>query len=182
MSILIALRAPDGVLIGSDTMAVNGGIKEQCGPKWIDCGRHWIGVAGPLRARNLLEVNAEWIGSGSGYTVIDEIQAMLVKDNWKTEENPGNPNHYRTEFLITDGVKIWSVNQQFSFLDAGDTGIVGSGTEAAGGAIVALSRFEVHPEQVMKAALVAAIDINHNCGGPIWWRHIAPTPKEKPDA
>jgi 20S proteasome alpha/beta subunit len=44
MTIICALKAEGGVWIGSDTMAQNGYLAEDVGPKWFQIGGWWCGA------------------------------------------------------------------------------------------------------------------------------------------
>lgn len=178
MTICVALRAPEGVFIGSDTLSVNGSTKEHCGQKWAQCGKWWIGVAGALRALNLIQVNAAGIARSEHVAeVVDTIHLMLVNDKWKPIEEEGRPPRFQFEAIITDGAKIWGIGANFGFLEHTAVAI-GSGTDAALGAHYAACADVSDRENLAGLMIAAAIFVEHNCGGEPWTKLIKPERKE----
>lgn len=169
MSICVALKAANGVWIGSDTMAVNCSVKEHIGKKWGHCGRYWIGICGQVRAHNLVAAKADVIATTPTVGgVIEQLRDILLADKWKTEDDVGQPPRFKSEFIVTDGDRIVSVGGGFGFIDCDSFAAIGAGTEAALGARTVARYLPRDPDDILLSMLAAAIEINHNCGGEPW--------------
>lgn len=169
MSICVALKTGNGVWIGSDTMAVNCSVKERIGKKWVQCGRFWIGICGQVRAHNLVAAKAAAIATTPTVeSVIEQLRETLLADKWKTEDDVGQPPRFRSEFIVTDGDRIVSVGGGFGFIDCESYAVIGAGTEAALGARSVMDGLLWQDEDMLGGMLVAAIEVNHNCGGEPW--------------
>ena len=169
MSICVALKAANGVWIGSDTMAVNCSVKEHIGKKWVHCGRYWIGICGQVRAYNLVAAKTAAIATTPTVeSVIEQLRDVLLADKWKTEDDVGQPPRFKSEFIVTDGDRIVSVGGGFGFIDCEAYAVIGAGTEAALGARSVMARMPWETENALITMLAAAIEVNHNCGGEAW--------------
>ena len=179
MSIVVALKTDTGVWIGSDTMAVNCQVKEDFGRKFVRCGKFWVGVAGQIRAKNLIQAVAEQIAQCASFAhALDVIESAVHADKWKPTENAGEPNRFSLELIITDGDRLISAGGSFGYIECGSHAVIGSGTEAAlGAASVYEWRTRDQAEPVLKSMIAAAISINHNCGG-VAVTEFIPNPKE----
>lgn len=179
MSIVVALKTDTGVWIGSDTMAINCQVKEHFGQKWVRCGKYLVGVAGQIRAKNLIQANAEKIAQCTSFAdILDVVEAAVHADKWKPTENAGEPNRFSLELIVTDGDALISASGSFGYIECGSHAVIGSGTEAALGAAHAFEwRTKDQAETVLKSMIAAAIAINHNCGG-VAVTEFIPNPKE----
>ena len=178
MTIVCAIKDPaaGGVWFASDTLAVNCDIKENCGPKFVRCGKWGIGVAGAVRGLNLLQGNKDQIAALPRVSdVVDAIETMLVNDKWERRKVDGRPGNYQAEWLITDGTELWAVSHELSVLSC-EYGAIGTGTAAALGARhIAVHRYGALDRDILVRDMVAAaIAVDHNCGGEVWYDLIKP--------
>ena len=187
MSIVVALKTDTGVWIGSDTLAINCQVKEHFGQKWVRCGNFWVGVAGQIRAKNLIASYADEIGRQPNFIgILNLIEKAVADDKWKPTENAGEPNRFSLELIITDGDTMISAGGSFGYIECGSHAVIGSGTEAAlGAASVYEWRTKDQAETVLKSMIAAAISINHNCGGSVVTEFIpnpgVPQMSDQPD-
>jgi hypothetical protein len=169
MTICIALKAPTGVWIGSDTDCLNGNVWEFCGPKWAQCGKYWIGCAGSLRLLNLINANAGTIAALASFElVVDTIHGLVIGDKWEPEKNPGFVPSYRVEFIVTDGDRIIAAGGSFSFTECPGYAVIGAGTECARGALAVLEDEGRGPSSAIYPAIRITTETVRDCHGKPW--------------
>lgn len=180
MSIVCAVRAPGGgVWVGSDTECTSGNVREYVGPKWVKCGRFWIGWTGGVRGQNLIVANAGSIGRLNSFIeIVDAINGLILGDKWEPRKDPGDPLHWDCAAIITDGSDIASVGGDMSFTIQPKRAAIGSGAEAALGAYAVLAPMDA--KNLIGNMLSAAIEISRSCSGEPWYRPI--DKPENPDA
>lgn len=177
MSIVCALKTETGVWIGSDTAANFSGIREICGQKMKCCGKYWIGVAGQLRALNLVESAADAISRCDTFiAVVNQLEALVAEvDKWKPAGQDGEPKRYELEFLITDGARLMTVGGSFGYIDCDMVAVIGSGSACAFGAYYGMTYVDaslVSAEIKIGAMIGAAIRYDTHCGGEPWTHFV----------
>lgn len=177
MSIVCAVRDERGMWIGSDTAANISGIREICGPKMKCCGKYWIGVAGVLRALNLVESAAGAISQCNTFpAVVNQLESLVAEvDKWKPAGQDGEPKRYELEFLITDGARLIMVGGSFGYIDCDMVAVIGSGSACALGAYYGMTYVDaslVSAEIKIGAMIGAAIRFDTNCGGDVWTHRL----------
>lgn len=140
MSVILAYCASPRATtwIASDTMAMSGNLRLDCGTKWILHGRWAAGVAGFLRSANLLEEGKARLldGLDGPMDFADRAQQLFRSDGYREEhEDRGPPNFGQAMLLATPG-QAWIVGGDFSIAEIphGRVWAEGSGREIAIGA------------------------------------------------
>ena len=188
MSVILAYCASPRATtwIASDTMAMSGNLRLDCGTKWILHGRWAAGVAGFLRSANLLEEGKARLldGLDGPMDFADRAQQLFRSDGYREEhEDRGPPNFGQAMLLATPG-QAWIVGGDFSIAEIphGRVWAEGSGREIAIGADHALvhQRPALDAEEIVRRALDATLACDTTCGGAIWLAELGPEAPEMP--
>ena len=130
--------------IASDTMAMSGNLRLDCGTKWILHGRWAAGVAGFLRSANLLEEGKARLldGLDGPMDFADRAQQLFRSDGYREEREERGPANFGQVLLLATAGQCWIVGGDFSVAQVppGQLWAEGSGREIAIGAGHALTR------------------------------------------
>lgn len=177
MTTLVAHVHPQkGIFLGCDSMASTSQFKRTVmKPKWVVSGDRAIGIAGYLRAVNVMEAKADSILDEdlSPFEVASAIREALVEDGFESadrEENGGPPIIPSDIILVADGT-VFEIDESFALseIPPGGFAFSGSGQCVASGAIFALQQAKIlDPDRIIQIALRAAAhhDLHTSC--PIW--------------
>ncbi|MBW8269288.1 hypothetical protein [Caldovatus aquaticus] len=189
MSIIVALwlgtgrGGGGGTWVGSDTVVCADNIRHAFGPKWVVRAPWAIGVAGHLRAANVLFRGAETLLEGLSGP--DEFalraRALLQADGFRGGAEERGPLDLAQTLLLARPGGVWAIGADFSILPvpAGTVWAEGSGREVALGAGHALLRAaeaegrRVDGAAVLRHTLETAIALDITCGGEAWIRELA---------
>ncbi len=184
MSVILALCDParGATWIGSDTMAMSGSLRLDCGAKWILQDGWAAGIAGYLRSANLLEADKARLlaGLAGPGDFVDRARALFRADGYREETDEHGPPNLGQAMLLATAGRAWMIGGDFSVADVppGLLWAEGSGRELAIGAGHALARLPAppRPEEIARRALEAALALDTTCGGALWLAELAATP------
>lgn len=176
MSVILALcTGPRGpTWIASDTMAMSGTLRLDCGAKWIVHGSWAAGVAGYLRSANLMEESKARLLDGleGPGDFVDRAQQMFRADGYREERDERGPANLGQAMLLATAGGAWIIGGDFSVagLAHGEVWAEGSGREIAIGAGHALTRLRpaLPAGEIVRRAMDAAMAIDTTCGGHAW--------------
>jgi ATP-dependent protease HslVU (ClpYQ) peptidase subunit len=163
-----------GTWIGSDTAVCSDSIRQAFGPKWAVRPPWAIGVAGHLRAANVLFRGADGLlqGLADPHEFALRVRAHLQADGFRDAAAERGPLDLSQIVMLAHPDGVWSIGADFSVLPvpAGTLWAEGSGREVALGAGHALLQagFGADGGEVLRRALEAAIALDITCGGEAW--------------
>ena len=177
VSIIVALwfgNGRGGTWIGSDTTVCSDNIRQSFGPKWTVRPPWAIGVAGHLRAANVLFRGADALLQGLSDP--DEFalraRAHLQADGFHGAADERGPVDLSQIVMLAHPEGVWSIGADFSVLPVppGELWAEGSGREVALGAGYALLRAGsgMGGGEILRRTLEAAIALDITCGGEAW--------------
>jgi ATP-dependent protease HslVU (ClpYQ) peptidase subunit len=176
LSIIAALWFGNGrgTWIGSDTTVCSDSIRQAFGPKWAVRPPWAVGVAGHLRAANVLFRGADALLrdlAGPDEFAL-RVRAQLQADGFHGAAEERGPLDFAQTVMLAHPDGVWSIGADFSVLPipAGVLWAEGSGREAALGAGYALLRTGLGADggEVLRRALETAIALDITCGGEAW--------------
>lgn len=174
MTTICAMYDPEGgVWIGSDSMASNCGTVMRGVEKWIVRAPWAVGIAGDMRAINLVNREAEKIFADDPavMTLVDRIRDVLRYDEFGSiDDNDGGAKNFGQQMILARPGGIWSVGAGFDVvpIPVGELWADGSGRGFALGAGEALRGRGLPRGSVMRRALEAALRYDKNSGGEIF--------------
>lgn len=152
MTVILGDVGTKGVGLYADRLIVTGSCGGRLsGCKLRDAGRFSFGVSGFFQAMDTL---------GAALAKIDRIEELagaVDMTHWEQNSVEGGPRNYDFQALITDGDKLWRMAGDFSCVVTEGWAAVGSGADAALGALLA----GAPPVR----ALEIASEVNVYCGG-----------------
>lgn len=176
MSVIAAVQvAHEGpTWIGSDTLVTSGNLRLELGTKWIVRGEWAIGVAGHMRAINVIDHQASQLLSDvSGpYVLADRLRNLLQQDGFRAGTEEHGPLEFGQSLMLAHRNGVWGIGADFSTiaLPPGRLWAEGSGRDLAIGAAHALAVCGVppSPDEILRRALETAIMFDVGCGGRPW--------------
>lgn len=182
MSVILAYcAAPRGATwIASDTMAMSGSLRLDCGAKWILHGAWAAGVAGFLRSANLMEENKARLLDGleGPLDFAERTQQLFRSDGYREERDERGPGNLGQVMMLATAGAAWIVGGDFSVaaIPTARLWAEGSGREIAIGAGHALTtqRPALGAAEIVRRAMEAALAYDTTCGGTIWMAELAP--------
>ena len=170
MTVLVAVPCEDGVWIGCDTL-ISGGSSLSAETKWLKVGDWWVGVAGAVRALNLISCMTVEPGADLSVSdVVEAIRQVFTQFGWSGQTEGAGPEERMFEALLVRGGEAWFVGPWLSWSKArGQCLAAGSGEHYALGAMWAS---EGTPEETARLGLGAAMRFDSGCGGEMWLRRV----------
>jgi hypothetical protein len=188
MTIIAALHDPAlGTWVGSDSQATCGGIRYTLGMKWIFHETAAIGVAGNWLTYNIVERHKEEIfEAGCAFDIAQFLRQKLLEHGFKPEEKSGEAENIFSYSIYATPSEVWDFSPDGAAVQSPPLQLCvsGSGGDTALGADRGLcigarwSGATVTAESRMCAAMMAAIDLEVYCSGPINLR-LLPLPHKK---
>jgi ATP-dependent protease HslVU (ClpYQ) peptidase subunit len=175
MSIIAALHhaGRGSTWIGSDTLVCSGSLKLPFGPKWV-VRRPWaIGIAGHLRAVNVVDrYAAELTNQVSGpYELADRLRDLLKRDGFREGAEERGPLEFGQTLLLAHADGVWTLGSDFSTVAAPPDQLwaEGSGRDLAiGAAYILTSMRQLEPAEIVRRAIETAVAFDVGCGGHAW--------------
>ncbi len=189
MTVIAALHRGGETWIGCDTLALDGTVLFDCGPKWVVGSKWAVGVAGDLRTLNVITAAmTKLLGekTKTAFELANAIRDALKDDGYESAKERG-PKEYGQEFLIASREGVWAVCVGFSVaqLPEGRFWASGSGGELALGCAYGMasdgpagkrksgrSAGGHTPEQIMATCIGASIALDTTCGGELWLQKL----------
>lgn len=177
MTTLCAIHHDGETWIGCDTLICNGDVAVARAPKWIVKGGWAIGISGNVRTQNLLmNMEIDFTGHDNPFSLCETLKAILLNDGYESRGDPSGPRTYGQWFILVREDRIWSVAQDFSFIETPkfDLWAEGNGEAYALGAGYALLAADRHwsPQYIVIKALEAAAQFDTRTGGDLWTRRV----------
>ena len=187
MSVILAYcAAPRGATwIASDTMAMSGTLRLDCGAKWILHGAWAAGVAGFLRSANLMAENKARLLDGleGPLDFAERTQQLFRSDGYREERDERGPGNLGQVMMLATPGSVWIVGGDFSVAEIPHARLwaEGSGREIAIGAGHALTgqRPALGAAEIVRRAMEATLEFDTTCGGRIWMAELAPAPSRR---
>ena len=165
MTIIAAASGPDGVWIGSDTVADDGARLSDCGPKFIRRKGWAIAAAGFLRSLYLLQQNERQIlNLKCQHKIAAEVRNIHEADKFMRGSDTG-PIDFGAEFIICSASQVWEVGRTFEVVEV-DYTAGGSAYQYGLGAMFCLDKTAKNfGQEAVTAAIKASMNFSPNCGG-----------------
>ena len=158
--------------LGSDTVSHYAHLRFPVSAKWVFGDGFALGCAGDGRAIDLLRAQVDEIG-GDNHEVATQVREVLKADGFEraVEATRDTPLNFGQGIVLArpDGVAI--IDTQFSLL----SGIWGLAAEGSGEALaygVAHALRGRPAEEIVRAAVEAAIELDTGCGGEAWVQRL----------
>jgi ATP-dependent protease HslVU (ClpYQ) peptidase subunit len=187
MSVILAYSATPraSTWIASDTMAMSGTLRLDCGSKWILHGAWAAGVAGFLRSANLMEESKARLLDGleGPLDFAERAQLLFRGDGYREERDERGPGNLGQVMMLATAGAAWIVGGDFSVaaIPPAELWAEGSGREIAIGAGHALTRQRpaLGAAEIVRRATEAALAHDTTCGGTIWMAELAHAPPRR---
>lgn len=187
MTTICAVRVPGaGVFIGADSLAVNCGTKMTGVRKWIVREPWAVGIAGDMRAINVVARDADAIfdpvgagGPPGAMTVADRIRHALREDGFVPEGgSDGGAQNLVQQMIIAHPGGLWSIGAGFDLVDIPDRMLWADGSGrafaiGAGRVLMPASTTEQEVEETVRQAVEVAMQFDNHTGGEVFVQFIA---------
>jgi ATP-dependent protease HslVU (ClpYQ) peptidase subunit len=175
MSVIATLIDEGGgtTWIGSDAIVSIGNLRQVFGPKWILSGPWAIGVAGHLRAINVIQRHADALEDAEGpFELALRLRDLFKADGFREDAEAQGPAEFGQAMLLARPDGAWIVGSEFSIVPVpeGQLWAEGTGRELAIGTAHALRAADsgLPCKEVMTRAINTAIALDVGCGGAAW--------------
>jgi ATP-dependent protease HslVU (ClpYQ) peptidase subunit len=172
MTILVAYETEDEIIIGSDSLAIDGNTTTNLGSKLIDKGSYTIGFAGSYRAADLVREDKDLL-IHEVTELKDLTDLARIRDAIKyILENDEGMSHEST-FLLASAHGMFSIEEEYQIHKIEDYAALGGGEDFALGALATMWRAEklykdiLNGNEVVATAIYAASKHCISCGGEI---------------
>jgi len=169
MTIICAMRAPEGTWIGSDTLVLGGesgivGYKK----KWIVRDDWALGICGSNAASCAIMDSAEFIDPDWSATKLWKWATAILRElEFKPEIKEGHAPWYDCSFILARPGRVMSVCATGGGVEhaIGEFASRGHGCDIADGAAWARKQAGMTAQNIVRGAVEAAIACDRYCGG-----------------
>lgn len=170
MSIVCAIREPGkGVWMGADSQTTANHMYDVAPlDKWVVNGKWALGVAGDVRALNILHAHKKHVlkATQTPFKIANSIKSSMESlDVPGKQSGDGGGNLFPLGMILTNGKKIWSVGGDLSMIELPTFCADGSGEALARGAFYALQNKPT--KKTMETCLMAACANEIHCRPPL---------------
>jgi ATP-dependent protease HslVU (ClpYQ) peptidase subunit len=170
MTVIVAGRDPDkGVTwIASDRQSTAGGLVMYNTPKWAVCKPWAVGIAGSLRALNVVQAHADDLFNGlaGAFDFSCRVRGVLEQDGFNFDQQMG-PRGCGSSMVLAHAGGVWSICDTFSVepIPDGEVWADGDGARFAIGAAYAAKGTM---KERVRIAAKTAIRFADGCGGDVY--------------
>lgn len=166
MSVLVAMVANSAVVIGGDTAIYSDQVLIGHSDKWTVTSNCALGFVGDYAIGQATASSKLLDHTPTCRTLVGRMKKRLQSIG--LPPMPQDENQRPTwdcEWLYVRRGCIWHLDGMLSFSDCGDMAAIGEGGDIATGALLALKEFDLDSNEIIVAAVNAAIRVSAHCGG-----------------